>query len=260
MQPPSTPPQKYNPYYLPVPEGCGKRTDCPYKSMPEYLQPSDFKNEILSSFDDHYCSLCKSQLKLVPPPPPPPRPHVEETTKKDPDLRPWYRKYRWAILAALLLLIAGLVYWFWFRKSLSPAPVKKKEVCQRGDVVAGRDTCVNEVRYQVVCDGKGGYDKGKKVGSCGPVVVFPAAGKIIGTDCRGKTLHNKVTDGKGGYNLVHARDNSITCFEPDVPHVVKRGGRCQIEIYHNGMLKSQTSVPVERQSECANAPKAPKLR
>ncbi|WP_133299895.1 hypothetical protein [Larkinella punicea] len=260
MQPPSTPPQKYNPYYLPVPEGCGKRTDCPYKSMPEYLQPSDFKNEILSSFDDHYCSLCKSQLKLVPPPPTPPRPPVEETTKKDSDLRPWYRKYWWAILAALLLLIAGLVYWFW---PVSPA------VCQQGEVIAGRDTCINDVKYQVVCDGKGGFDKGKKIGTCAPPPPPCAAGTVVNTFCRGTTQYVKLCDGKGGYTEKVNKVNSVDCgwkpsppspvFKPGIPYVVKRAGRCVIETYNaSGGLQSQVSLPAG-DPRCDNAPPAKKL-
>ncbi|RRB00115.1 hypothetical protein [Larkinella rosea] len=254
-----TPPGKYNPYYLPEPEGCGKRTNCPYKSMPPQLHPPDFDNQSMLDFTDSYCSTCERKLKLIVPPPPPPK-AVEPTIKppvSQPEPKSWFRKYGW-LLVILLVLIAGLIYWLY--------PFQK--FCEQGTVVAGKDTCINEVKYAIICDGKGGFDKGDKIGSCVPVCD---SGTVVKTFCKGGDQYVQVCDGKGGYVEKLKKANSPDCpqpethkpgpppFKPGIPYVVNRGGRCVEEVYdRQGRIQRQK--PLEPgDPRCKKAVRAPQL-
>ncbi|WP_345268834.1 hypothetical protein [Nibrella viscosa] len=232
MDPSTTPPKKYNPYYLPKPEGCDKQTDCPYQSMPQVLQPSDFGSTTMMEFSDSYCSTCKRGFKPVPPPEPP-----KPTLKTEPvPVVPWYRKYAWALLL-MVALLAGLLYWFW-PDSAPPTVAQQTPTppCPQGEVVAGKDTCVNGISYAVVCNGRGGYETGGRIGKCPgsdepPIVV-----------ARKKTTKPAVV------------------YRPGEPYVVKRNGECRIEVYDaQGRLASFGPVPPERLGECANARPAKKL-
>lgn len=263
MEPSNTPARKYNPYYLPEPEGCGKRTNCPYKAMPEHLRAVDFANQPMMEFSDSYCSTCERKLKLVPPPPstpppPPPTPPAIKPPVVQPEPQSWIRKYWW-LIALLLVLIAGLIYSF----------ILRKKFCEEGFVVAGKETCVNGVKYNVKCDGKGGFVQGDSIGTCGEVVCD--SGTVAETFCKNGDQYFKICDGKGGFIEKLNKAKSPDCpqptppqpkpkpkpglvvIKPGVPYIVDRGGVCTIEIFDSTLTRISQKKLEPDDPRCAKA-------
>lgn len=153
---PANEPCKVNPYHR-TDNQCLRNSQCPFKDKPVEMRATHFRSGELVSIQDQYCSLCRSSLVPCPEVPPPPT--------------SWPEWLRWSILGGLLLLLGGVLWWINGPDSNEIATPDPVPVCADGTVKG--DTCVSNVKYQRLCNGRGGYRMGDKLGACGTIEPQP---------------------------------------------------------------------------------------
>lgn len=208
MQPadqPANDPCKINPYHQST-NKCLRDNKCPFRDKPVQMHSGDFKQGELVSIDDRFCSRCQSKIERCPAPPPPPPPPPP----------PWQR---WALLAGLVVLLLGAGIWALLNRPSETETAPVVPHCADGTVQG--DTCIENTKYELVCDGHGGYRKGNQIGACGEPVQ-PSPGPT-------------------------PRTYRPPVIPPDGPVVKKdpRDGKCKEFMYRNGEIVGQRILPPE---------------
>lgn len=216
------------------------------------MRPEDFgPGDVTISYKDIKCALCGRELKEKCPTPPPP---------------PWqtWLKKNWFIPVGILALVALAIWW-----NMQP------EICSEGKVQG--DTCVASIKYEKVCDGKGGFKTGDKIGQCNSIPLPPEPckeGTRSGTMCDEVThiQYEKFCDGKGGFRRGKVlKRNSTDCGYPVKPPPVKypdmpesgegygsvfidtRDNNCKQRLFEDG--KPNGSKILVDDPACQNAPR-----